>query len=231
MMKTICILLFILTTGTSMLAQDLKADFQSMYTLLDGLASYELGISYSAGDSSDLADKNEISAYVSKQGFFYDLGFSTIVTNATHTLVIDPSEKTIIYSDNKEDKQKTLQGAEMLLQSMDTLLTHADSVYFSLSGNTKNYYLRFKGGYFELVHLEFQNDFLSKATYFYNAAYVEKPGLKAVCNVTLTKEPAFDAQLLNTAYYMSGVSGAMKPSEAFSSYLLIYNESVEGLND
>jgi len=226
-------LLFILVCSVALsgLAQDLKQEITAMNAHLEQLTDYRITVDYSAGDTTDFFDQGEASVLVSNSGFFYQTEFASMIINGEHTIIVNEDERALIYSDNQDTPKKSPSLNDYVLQGMDTLVEQADSIYFSTNGNQRIYHLRFKNGYFNLVECTFEGAYLSKVVYFYNEAIVEEQGLTATCTVHIEEEPVYDKAMLTSDFYLTHKNGAVVPSEHFTGYILIYNESIESFTE
>lgn len=207
--------------------QDLKQDIAAMNAHLEALPAYRISVDYSAGDTSDFFDQGAASVLVTPGGFFYETEFAEMLINQQHTIIVNEDEHTLIWSDNAQTSKNSITLTNSVLQGIDTLITSADSVYFSSNGTRRIYHLRFNNAYFNLVELTFEGVYLTNVLYFYNETVVETPGMTAVCHVQVDEHPTYDPQLLTSDFYFVRKNGQLVPTEAFTGYVLIYNESIE----
>lgn len=225
------VLFIICTLCGTVFGQDLKTEIAAMHERLAGLENYRLTVRYAAGDTADFFDQGNASVLVTPQGYFYQTDFAEMIINQQHTFIINEEERTLIYSDNVQHPKKTVALNESILQGIDTLIATADSVYFTPNGDQQVYHLRFKNSYFNLVELTFKGNYLQKVLYFYNEAFVEQAGMTAVCYMEVDEHPEYDKALLLSDYYIHQTNGGVVPSESFTGYVLVYNETIESYTE
>jgi hypothetical protein len=227
------LLIFILlATFNSVFGQDLKADLIRFNKYLTELDEFKLNVTYSAGDSIELKEENEVSIFVSNEGLFYDIEETKIIINEKNTFLINDKDGTIIYSDNidtKKIKKKDIDYQKVLLSGIDSLIQNSDSLYSYKDGTKTIYYLRNKKGYYNLVEIHFNNNIIDQLIYYYNSTYSIEEGLKAINKLDLEVDPTFDKKLLKTENYIISENNNIKPTEEFKNYILIYNESSENI--
>lgn len=226
----IALWLFVIVFGGSVLGQDLKKDISAMNSFLEELTDYRIDVEYAAGDTSDFFDQGSASVIVSGSGMFYQTDFASMIINEKNTIIVNEEERTLIYSDNKKSSNKGTPISNHIVQGIDTLLQSTDSVYFSFSGNKRVYYLRFTNSYFDLVELTFDDIFLTKVLYFYNEEITGQKGVTAVCNVHVEQHPVYDKNMLLSDFYIKEQKGNIVPTEQFTDYVLVYNESIESIS-
>jgi hypothetical protein len=210
--------------------QNLQGEFKNMYSYLESLKTYRLNVDYNTTDTSDMSDEGVVSVLITPEGYFYQTDFCEILINPTHTLLINELERTVIYSLNhKLDRKEKAFDVSMLINGLDSLVQHADSVYFSYNGLERVYYLRMKNAYFNLIELHFSGSLLASVQYFYNPDYTEGQILSASNIITIEEHPEFSSEAFNTSFYFTEKNGVITPTEEFSNYRFIYNESVEEL--
>lgn len=230
-MKLLLFFLMICFFG-SLIGQDLKKDISVMNAHLGDLPVYRLDVEYTAGDTTDFFNEGFASVLVSEKGLFYQTDFASMIINSENTIIVNEEEKTLIYSDNeKTGSKKGTPLDNYILQGIDTLLRSADSVYFTLSDSKRIYHLRFSDAYFNLVEMTFEGTFLTKVVYFYNEDVSGEKGLTAVCKVHIEEAPIYQEKLLLTDFYFKKQNNKIYPTEQFTGYLLIYNESIESISN
>lgn len=211
-------------------AQDLAAEFEGMYHKLEQLKSFRFIVDYGTSDTTQFNDKGKVSVLATPQGYFYEMGFCELLINKQHTILINEEDRTIIYSDNsKLEKKEPRLDFSHLLNGVDSLIKQADSVYFSFNGLDRIYYLRFSDHYFNLVELHFTNDMLRHINYYYNPTYVEETDVTASNDIELIENPDYNPELFDSRFYFTRENGNTIPTDTFSNYGLIYNESTEEL--
>lgn len=222
-------LLWIIWSGIAFtgFGQDLKQEIAAMNAHLETLPDYRISVDYSAGDTSDFFDQGSASVLVAPGGFFYQTEFAAMLINQQHTVIVNEDERTLIYSDNTTAPKHSPTLANSVLQGIDTLVTSADSVYFTANGSQRIYHLRFTNAYFDLVELTFEGLYLTQVLYFYNEAVTQEQGLTAICHVQVEEHPTYDPQLLTSGFYFTLNNGQAVPTAAFTDYVLIYNEAIE----
>jgi hypothetical protein len=198
-----------------------------MYDRLENLSDYRINVHYAAGDTSDFFDQGDASVLVGKEGLFYQTPFAFMIINDTHTFILNEEEKMLLYGDNKAVSGKTRPIQNYVLSGLDTLIETADSVYFSKQDNKRTYYLRFTSSYFDLISLSFSEYYLSEVVYYYNAEQSGESGMTANCQISIDENPEYDHNLLTSTYYITQSNGQVTPTETFTGYVLVYNESIE----
>lgn len=207
--------------------QDLKKDLIQTNQYLNNLSNFSLEVNYAVNDS--LNEQGSVSVYRSNEGFFYTMGSTNIVINQKNTLIIDNEQHTIIYSNNVNRKDnKKFDVQKSLLKGLDTLIAKVDSIYFTIQNDKKTYFLRSEKSYFNLIEIQFSKEMINQVVYYYNPDFVEgEIGLKAINNLKVEENPAFDQKLLTSNFYLQMVNGSYQPTEEFKKYILIYNESAD----
>ncbi len=222
--------LLTLLCGGMLFAQDLSKEFQQIYSKLDQLKTFQFVVDYSSNDTSEFKEEGGISVLFTPDGYFYQTNFCELVINKGNTILIDEDERIIRYSQNEElDKSVQSVTTGMLLNQIDTLVTKADSVYFSFDGLDRVYYLRFANQYFNLVEMRFSGDMLKHIDYYYNSDFVGTKGLKVSNKITLNTQPVFDPNILRTDFYFVEKDNQIIPKEDFASYRIEKSESVNSI--
>lgn len=226
------LLTYLLLMSFTSFSQDLRSEFVQMNEYLEELVQFKISVNYSADDTQEV-EKGTISAVVHPKGLLYSLGEgSGMMVNKKNTVLIEPSEQQLVYSNNQKVKEdKSISLIDKMLQGIDTLIARCDTVIFHREGDQRVYNLRFKNAYFDLVQLYFTDRFISKAVYFYNEEFVEYSGSRATCNLWIDPEVEIDEELFETSYYLEKEAGQMKASEKFKNYKIVYNESLEEILD
>ncbi len=213
-------------------AQDLRKEFVDMNDYLEGLSNFQMTVNYQTSGAEELEETGAVSVIVGENGMFYQLGGASIVLNNKQTILIDDEERSIIYSDNaKAKKNNSVLLTEHLLKGIDSLITRANDIEFYMDGKTRVYSIRMENAYFDLVQVHFEQKCIAKVQYFYNSNFVDYKGLQATCIVDIQENIEFDKNCLATDYYLSEKDGVKVPSEKFTNYLIIYNESLESFID
>ncbi len=229
-MKSISILLVFFGFVFHSQGQELVSEFKTMYSKLEKLRNFRFEVKYSTNDTTGIDDEGVVSVLVTPKGYFYQTGFCEILINENHTILINDEDRMIIYSDNKKlNKKEEKMTFSNLLQGVDTLVSSADSIYFSFDGLERVYYLRFSNQYFELVELRFSGDMLKHIDYYYNEAMVEVAGMKASNDIKLIENPEYEEAIFTSEFYFTYQNKKNIPTETFSGYGITYNESTEDL--
>ena len=222
--------LLTLLCGGMLFAQDLSKEFQQIYSKLDQLKIFQFVVDYSSNDTSEFKEEGGISVLFTPDGYFYQTNFCELVINKENTILIDEDERIIRYSQNEAlDKSIESVTTGMLLNQIDTLVTRADSVYFSFDGLDRVYYLRFANQYFNMVEMRFSGDMLKHIDYYYNSDFVGTKGLKVSNKITLNVQPVFDPNILKTDFYFVEKDNQIIPKEDFASYRIEKSESVNSI--
>ncbi|WP_300663072.1 hypothetical protein [Fluviicola sp.] len=228
-MKVIyCTLIVLLGVIMHSHAQELSQEFKNMYAKLEKLNTFQFVVDYTSNDTTEFTEEGKISVLITPQGYFYQTPFCEVLINAKNTILINDEDRMIIYSENRqlEKKEETFSFAH-LIKGVDTLAAKADSVYFSFDGLERVYHLRFANQYFDLIELRFAGDLLKHVDYYYNERLVERSGIKATNEITLIENPTYNTAIFDTDFYFTNQNGKMVPTESFSSYGIVYNESTD----
>ncbi len=229
-MKSILILVVFPGVFFHSYSQDLSQEFKHMYAKLEQLHTFRLEVQYATNDTTGLSDEGLLSVLITPKGYFYQTGFCELLINQDHTILINDEDRMIIYSDNRKlEKKEERMSFSNLLQGVDTMISSADSVYFSFDGLERVYHLRFSGQYFDLVELRFSGDLLKHIDYYYNPDMVEMNGMKASNDIVLIENPEYDPALFNSSFYFTEQANKRIPTETFSGYGITYNESTNQL--
>ena len=213
-------------------AQNLSNEFKQIYNKLDQLNTFQFMVDYSSNDTAEFTEQGRINVLFTPEGYFYQTEFCEMVINKEHTIIINDQDRQILYSQNENlDKTSKSVTTGMLLNQIDTLVTKADSIYFSFDGLDRVYYLRFANQYFNLVELRFAGEMLNQIDYYYNSDFVGSKGLKARNEITFIENPEYDSRILKTDFYFVEKNKTMIPTEEFSSYRVQQSESANSILD
>jgi hypothetical protein len=211
-------------------AQNLSKEFQQIYSKLDQMKTFQFIVDYSSNDTLEFSEKGRVNVLFTPEGYFYQTDFCEMVINKEHTIIINDEDHQILYSKNEKlDKMDQSVTTGMLLNQIDTLVTKADSIYFSFDGLDRVYYLRFANQYFNLVELRFTGEMLCQIDYYYNSDFVGGKGLKARNIITLIENPEYDTRILRTDFYFIEKNKTMIPTEEFSLYRIQQSESANSI--
>ncbi|MDF3028071.1 MAG: hypothetical protein K0S23_2378 [Fluviicola sp.] len=211
-------------------AQNLSKEFQQIYSKLDQLKTFQFIVDYSSNDTLEFSEKGKVNVLFTPDGYFYQTAFCEMVINREHTIIINDEDHQILYSKNENlDRTNKSVTTGMLLNQIDTLVTKADSIYFSFDGLDRVYYLRFANQYFNLVELRFTGEMLRQIDYYYNADFVGNTGLMARNEITFIENPEYDARILRTDFYFVEKNKTMIPTEEFSLYRIQQSESTNSI--
>ncbi len=229
MSRLILLMSFLFLTVSGVFSQDLSLEFERMYKKLEKLSTFEFLVDYAVNDTSDFTSQNgRLSVLITPDGYFYKTEFGEILVNKANTLIINEEERTIIYSDNQSLKKKEESYSfSTILGGLDSLIAHSDSIYFSFDGVDRIYYIRSNQSYFNLIELRFNGDMLSTVDYYYNSEIIEKEGVRATNKVLLDEHPVFDPGIFQTTFYFTIQNNKVIPTDNFSGYGFVYNESAE----
>ncbi len=211
-------------------AQNLSKEFEQIYSKLDKMKTFQFLVHYSSNDTSEFTEEGNVNVLFTPEGYFYQTDFCEMVINKEHTIIINDEDHQILYSKNEKlDKMNGSVTTGMLLNQIDTLVTKADSIYFSFDGLDRVYYLRFANEYFNLVELRFTGEMLHQIDYYYNSDFVGSKGLMARNKITFIENPEYDSKILKTDFYFIEKNKTMTPTEEFSSYHIQQSESANSI--
>lgn len=211
-------------------AQNLSKEFEQIYDKLDKLKTFQFIVNYSSNDTLEFSEKGTVNVLVTPDGYFYQTDFCEMIINKEHTIIINDEDHQILYSKNEklENKDQSVTTG-MLLNQIDTLVTKADSIYFSFDGLDRVYYLRFAHQYFDLVELRFTGEMLHQIDYYYNTDFVGNKGLKARNKIIFIENPEYNSRILRTDFYFVEKNKMIIPTEEFSTYRIQQSESANSI--
>lgn len=229
MSRLILLTVVLFLTVSSVFSQDLSLEFERMYKKLEKLTTFEFVVDYAVNDTSEFRNENgKLSVLITPDGYFYKTEFGEILINRANTLIINEEERMIIYSDNQSLKKKEeTYSFSTMLKGLDSLITHSDSIYFSFDGVDRIYYIRSNYSYFNLIELRFNGDMLTTVDYYYNPEIIEKEGIRATNKIVLDEHPVFDPKIFQTSFYFTIQNNQVVPTENFTGYGFVYNESAD----
>lgn len=231
-MKSSIVILFFLFSALELSAQNLKKDCEAMYGYLGTLQNYRMTVGYSTNDTTEFQEAGSASVFVCHEGLFYNLQSALIMINSATTIVVDSDENTIIYADNEEVKKKDLLDVtEILLNGIDTLSANSDTITYYALNDKRTYTIRYANAYFNLIEVVFGEKMIERIVYHYNSDFIGEQGLQVECEVSLEENIDFDKKLLQKDFYLFTENGQTRPSENFTNYLIVYNESVSNYFD
>lgn len=211
-------------------AQNLSNEFKQIYNKLDQLNTFQFIIDYSSNDTAEFTEQGRVNVLLTPDGYFYQTDFCEMIINKDNTIIVNDEDRQILYSKNEKlDKVNKVVTTGMLLDQIDTLVTKADSIYFSFDGLDRVYYLRFAHQYFNLVELRFNNDMLAQIDYYYNSDFVGSKGLSARNKISFIENPEYDSSILKTDFYFIEKNKIIIPTEEFASYHIQESESANAI--